>query len=78
MAEPAAFQVPLQSQLALLSQTVEDSEVIQAVVATGHDAWLDVLELLVDAGWEEHRVEAAIDTAIDRELIHEHELGRSG
>lgn len=76
MPEPASFQLPLESHLALLSNRVEDSEVVQAVVAAGHDAWDQVLELLLGAGWEERQVEAAIDTAIDRGLIQEHELGR--
>lgn len=76
MVGPGRFDTPLDTQLALLSQMVEDSEIIQAAVAAGHDAWEQLLELLIGAGWEEHRLEIAVGTAIDRGLIHEHALGR--
>lgn len=76
MGAPAAFRYPVQAQLALLSKAVEDSEIAQAVVATGYEAWEQVLDMLMGAGWDERRVEAALDSAIDRGLILEHELGR--
>lgn len=76
MPEPTRFACTLEAKLALLSRGVEDSEIVQAVVATGHEAWEQMLDVLVGAAWDEHRVEAALDTAVDRGLIHEHELGR--
>lgn len=76
MGGPCSSQFPLEMQLAVLSLAVEDSEIVQAAVASGYGAWEQVHELLVGAGWPERRVDAALDTAIDRQLICEHELGR--
>ncbi len=76
MGEPCSSQFPLEAQLAVLSLAVEDSEIVQSAVAAGYGAWEQVHELLVGAGWQERRVDAALDAAIDRQLVCEYELGR--